>query len=272
MKNKALKVTIFILVLVIIAGVVWYEKIKKQQMADNNENIQQLNQETEQNNNENQTENTKEDKQDMAAKNIEDKKAKFTSFLETNKTEVTIKNVLENRARYNKKIGNIDIYQKNIESLNPTNNPWFSIGIVSYKYNKGGSFQDGYEGLKWTVELDKEVNAFLSLKEDVQVSNMLGHLGDEKVTVELRKIGINNYAVYDTFFKPGANWTRYYMTFDSKNSRVIFITFSFTYYDEQKDHETTYSFDKSKGYFENIIYPQEIDEYLKVIESIIANS
>jgi hypothetical protein len=262
--NKKIIVFLSILAVVLVAGGFWYTKNKEQRVANN--------QKIEENKNENQTENIKEDKQDTATKDIEDKKAKFTNFLETNRTKESIKDIFENTASYNQKIGNVYFYQKNIEFRELTNSPWMNLNVVSYKYKKGGSFQNGYEGLKWTVELDKEVNSFLSLKEGIQIADMLGTLGDEKVPVELKEIGTKNYAIYNTFFKPAGNWTRHYMTFDSKNSRVIFITFSFTYYDEQKDHETTYSFDKNKGYFEGIVYPKEIDEYLKIIESSIENS
>lgn len=176
--------------------------------------------------------------------------------------------VFSGDVEFNEKEGSVEYFEYSNEF---SNNPWIVLNIVSDKYTPGAKFTAGYEGLNWEVNLDKEVSGFKSLKLGTQSAKVLGHLGEQKAQVEKRIIGDKPFAVYDLFFKPGGNWTRYYVTFDEKNNQLVYLTFSFSVMiigstEDPLNIEESYN---KEGYYENIKYPDVIVGYLNEIELLL---
>lgn len=141
-----------------------------------------------------------------------------------------------------------------------TNNEKPEIKILVYKYIPGNTvFQEGYEGFNWTRDLAKDVNEFKKLKPGVQQAHFyLTSMGsDYTERIELRKINSKNYAVVDGYFRPSASFTRYYHTYDEKNSQLIYISLVIPY-------------DASEVVTDNdgkVNYPQEVNIFLQKFES-----
>ncbi len=190
---------------------------------------------------------------DSSKKEFESKKDEISSNL----------NFIRNdELSFPEKKGNIDFFQKTFDF---SDDPWMNFNVLVYDYRKGASYSEAYEGLRWTVQLDDHVRTFQSLKPGIQEAVVIGHLGDEKTLVDFRKIGSQYYEVYDLGFKPGGNYTRYYVTFDEKRSRFVLLTFSYAFYSQEYSMQGEQSDNR-------ISYPKEIQDFLFEIEQIIESS
>lgn len=252
MTKKTIIIAIILIIFFVIGGGFWqWEKIKKAKETKGQNKVEEKLSNV-----------IYKEKVNMA----EDRKNKITNELvNNNEIKKVIKDVLDNKVVCDKKDNNIKYYEKEFKF---SQNPLLILSVTSYDYEKEGIFTGQYENLKWEVRINDLVNTFNSLKEGSQIVDVFGALGKEKGIVELKKIGERNFEVYDTNFKPGGDWVRNYVTYDEKNRKLIFITFSFVYY-EMNDPIVKYDYNIKGKYFENITYPEEIDQYLKIIEQFI---
>lgn len=156
-----------------------------------------------------------------ARKEFENKKGEILSILGV---------VKSGNLSFSEKKGNINFFQKTFEF---SEDPWMNSNVLVYDYKKGASYSEVYEGLRWTIQFDDHVKTFQSLKLGVQDAVVIGHLGNENASVNFRKIGSQYYEVYDLGFKPGGNYTRYYVTFDEGQNRFVLLTFSYVFYSQK---------------------------------------
>lgn len=189
----------------------------------------------------------------LSRKEFENKKGEILS---------TLGIVRSSNLLFPEKKGNINFFQKTFEF---SEDPWMNFNVLVYDYKKGASYSEAYEGLRWTIQFDDHVKTFQSLKPGVQDAIVIGHLGNENASVNFRKIGSQYYEVYDLGFKPGGNYTRYYVTFDEKRSRFVLLTFSYAFYSQEFSIQ-------EEGAKDRISYPKEIQEILFDIERVIENS
>jgi hypothetical protein len=189
----------------------------------------------------------------LSRKEFENKKGEILSTLGV---------VRSSNLSFPEKKGNIDFFQKTFDF---SDDPWMNFNVLVYDYRKGASYSEAYEGLRWTIQLDDHVRTFQSLKPGIQEAVVIGHLGDEKTLVDFRRIGSQYYEVYDLGFKPGGNYTRYYVTFDEKRSRLVLLTFSYAFYSQEYSIQGEQSDNR-------ISYPKEIQDFLFKIEQIIEGS
>ncbi len=189
----------------------------------------------------------------LSKKEFENKKSEISSTLDI---------VRSGDLSFSKKKGNINFFEKTFEF---SDDPWMNFNVLVYNYKKGASYSESYESLEWTIRLDDYVRTFQSLRPGVQDAIVMGHLGDERASVDYRKIGSRYYEVYDLGFKPGGNYTRYYVTFDEERSRFVILTFSYAFYSQE------YSM-QEEGVDDRISYPKEIRDILLEIEQVIGRS
>lgn len=182
--------------------------------------------------------------------------------------KLALKNIFDGNIKYNNKRGNAYYHEDNLDF---SSNPLFNLSIQAYKYSKGVSFPINYEGINSKIELDNQVEAFKAANKEGSVTKVMGSTGEVDAKIFLRKIGNRNFAIYDDFFKPGNSWSRYYLTYDEKKQQIVFLIFSFAYYNAG-DPVVKYDFDNEHKYFENVIYPEEVNYYLGILEENIVNN
>lgn len=182
----------------------------------------------------------------------------------------TLRDIFFGKQRFTEKMGTVYYSDKDFHfSIDPS----LRISITSYKYKPDSSYKIEYEDLDKTVSLDELVSTFKSLKEGSQLANVLGPIGEGEEEVQLRKIGSKYFAVYDTYFKPGISWNRWYMTYDEKNKQLIYVVFTFAKYEGpyDKNLEMQADYNRDEGRWENVKYPEIIGKYLSELESVVAN-
>lgn len=177
--------------------------------------------------------------------------------------------VLSSRITYDQKKGDVNYFFEQVNFAPDDNNKWRNLMINAYLYERGNSrFMVAYEGSEWERNLDQEVDLFLSLEPGKQIVNVYDSIGNDKAIVNYRKIGNRFYAIYDTYFKPGGNFNRHYISYDPSLSQLVYIVFSYANYD--KGHGVSFDYNEEGHYFENIVYPPDGQRYLRAIESTLA--
>lgn len=169
----------------------------------------------------------------------------------------------------NQKNGEVDNFAKEID-VSDNKDKWRRIFVSTYSLSQPiTTFKAGYEGMEWQRDLKKEVQMFKSLVEGSQVAPIYDDIGtNNKAMVELKTIGTRNWAVYDTFFKPGGNWNRHNMTYDSNTNQLIYVVFAYMNYGEEVGVSSDYVNDDN--YFTNVVYPQDAQLIHTQIESVLA--
>ncbi len=186
--------------------------------------------------------------------------------------ENTLINIFSDKVIYDKKIDTVSYFQKEFDFSTDNQEEWQHLNITSYVYKEGNStFNDAYEGAKWTINLDDVVESFLSLKEGVQIAQVYDTTAAyEKAEVTLSRFGKRSWAVYDTYFKPGGNWVRHYVTYDTENRKLVFMTFSFVNFKDYETQKTEYVYNEEENYFTQVKYPEEISSIIKELEIILS--
>jgi len=189
-----------------------------------------------------------------------------------NEIENTLKNIFNNTITFDKKKDNVSYFQKEFDFSTNNQEKWQHINIIAYLYKEGDSkFKEAYEGSEWTIDLDDVAKTLLGLKEGTQISKIYdATIAYEKAEVTFSKFGKRNWAIYDTYFKPGGNWDRHYVTYDQTSRKIVFVTFSFVYYKDFETHKTDFTYNQEGNYFTQVKYPEEISSILKELETILS--
>lgn len=103
--------------------------------------------------------------------------------------------------------------------------PHGNVRMVVYKYIPGQVMNAGYEGGKWTIDMNAWVNYLSSLKIGQTTAKRVGFWGEDKAEspILVKQMGGKIYGVYDTSFKPAATCSRNYDTYDKVNKQIIII-------------------------------------------------
>lgn len=132
-------------------------------------------------------------------------------------------------------------YSQKVGGIQTATVDFGNVAITSYKYEVASStFENGYEGSTWTVNLADEVNSIAKLKKGKQkLLTCAGFFECGVGTVEGHQLGSILWGSIDQFFQPAGSWSRIYYTFDKTTKQIIYV--EATFYDIYKgDLPVTY--------------------------------
>jgi len=106
------------------------------------------------------------------------------SYIQTiQKKEIfdVIRNALQGTTEFNNQLNSVSYFDKSIE-LGKNNSEWHQVRITDYQLNdSNNSFQSGYEGSSWTIDLDEAVQIFSEFQKETQVVKVFDTVGNNQV-------------------------------------------------------------------------------------------
>lgn len=130
--------------------------------------------------------------------------------------------------------------------------------VRAYKYTPGLKYENGYEGGRWVIDMDKWVSFLTKSKLGRQFGivydDYWGETNQYEKEYDVTLLGNRKFVISDLFFQPAASWDYQYQTYDTKNKQIIIVTLTF--------------YDVYKG--DNISNLSEVKNIFSQIETVIS--
>ena len=179
--------------------------------------------------------------------------------------------VLSGQIDFKDKINNIPYYSSEFNlSESGESLLWLSFGV--FEYTPGAKYESGYEGISWTVNLDDQIAELDKLK----IGKQFISLAEESETaypalveVKYKRLGNNNWEIYDTYFQPSRSFHRHYSSFNPKTNLLINISLGMQNLNAMPER-TNECYEIDNGVYDKCLftysYPEELQKVVDDLE------
>ncbi|MFH1971803.1 MAG: hypothetical protein ABIJ05_05525 [Patescibacteria group bacterium] len=142
--------------------------------------------------------------------------------------ENEINKVLSGKIEFNNKKDTVPYYLSEF-NLSKSGQTGLTFSVEVFKYFSGAKYNDGYEAMEWTVNLDNIVTKLNKLKLGSQITFPIDEsqlFGKSKTEVKYKQLGNQKWAIYESSFFMSRTDTREYWSFNPNTNLITHIALS----------------------------------------------